>query len=68
MANRMANLQRVEPRFCAVVADSGFSTFRSVAYDREGYFIGAGRFGLERWVGTTIGLLPAEVALRLCFI
>jgi len=54
----------VEPRFCAVVADSGFSTFRSVAYDREGYFIGAGRFGLQRWVGRTIGLLPAEVALR----
>jgi len=53
-----------EPRFCAVVADSGFSTFRSVAYDREGYFIGAGRFGLERLFGRTIGLLPAEVGLR----
>src|ERR1043166_5681906 len=53
-----------EPRFCAVVADSGFSTFRSVAYDREGYFVGAGRFGLERWFGRTIGLLPAEVGVR----
>ncbi len=53
-----------EPRFCAVVADSGFSTFRSVAYDREGYFIGAGRFGLERLFGRTIGLLPVEVGLR----
>ena len=53
-----------EARFCAVVADSGFSTFRSVAYDREGYFIGAGRFGMERWFGRTIGLLPAEVGLH----
>ena len=55
---------QAEPRFCAVVSDSGFSTFRSVAYDREGYFIGAGRLGLERAFGRTIGLLPAEVALR----
>ncbi len=55
---------RAEPRFCAIVADSGFSTFRSVAYDREGYFIGLGRFGLERVFGRTIGLLPAEVGIR----
>jgi hypothetical protein len=55
---------RAEPRFCAVVADSGFSTFRSVAYDREGYFVGLGRFGLERVFGRTIGLLPAEVGIR----
>jgi pimeloyl-ACP methyl ester carboxylesterase len=53
-----------EPRFCSVVADSGFSTFRSVAYDREGYFLGLGRFGLERWFGRTLGFLPAEVGLR----
>ncbi|SRR6266496_4599837 len=53
-----------EPRFCAVVADSGFATFRSVAYDREGYFVGAGRVGLERWFGRTVGLLPAEVGIR----
>jgi len=51
-----------EPRFCAVVADSPFSTFRSVAYDREGYFIGAGRLGLETLVGRTIGFLPAQIA------
>jgi uncharacterized protein len=55
---------RAEPRFCAVVADSGFSTFRSVAYDREGYFVGAGRLGIEWWVGRTIGFLPAEVGFR----
>ena len=53
-----------EPRFCSVVADSPFSTFRSVAYDREGYFVGAGRLGLESVVGRSIGLLPAEIAFR----
>ena len=54
---------RAEPRFCAVVADSAFSDFRSVAYDREGFFVGAGRFGLERIVGRTVGLLPAEMGI-----
>lgn len=53
---------RAEPRFCAVIADSPFSTFRSVAYDREGFFIGAGRLGLEPVVGRTLGLLPTEIA------
>jgi len=52
-----------EPGFCAVVADSAFSNFRSVAYDREGYFVGAGRVGMERIVGRTIGLLPVELGL-----
>ena len=52
---------RPESRFCAVVADSPFSDFRSVAYDREGYFVGAGRFRMERIVGRTVGLLPAEI-------
>jgi len=52
---------RSESRFCAVVADSPFSDFRSVAYDREGYFVGAGRFRMERIVGRTVGLLPAEI-------
>jgi uncharacterized protein len=55
---------QIEPKFCAVVADSAFATFRSVAYDREGYFVGAGHLGLERWIGRTVGLLPAEIALR----
>jgi pimeloyl-ACP methyl ester carboxylesterase len=55
---------RLEPRFCAVVADSPFATFRSIAYDREGFFVGAGGLGLEPLVGRTIGLLPAEIALR----
>src|SRR6184192_365784 len=52
-----------EPRFCAVVADSPFSTFRSVAYYREGFFLGVGRLGLEPVVGRTLGLLPTEIAL-----
>jgi len=54
---------RSESRFCAVVADSAFSNFRSVAYDREGYFVGAGRLGMERIVGRTVGLLPAEMGI-----
>jgi len=54
---------RSESRFCAVVADSPFSNFRSVAYDREGYFVGAGRLGMERIVGRTVGLLPAEMGI-----
>jgi uncharacterized protein len=52
-----------ESRFCAVAAESAFSDFRRVAYDREGYFVGAGRLGMERIVGRTVGLLPAELAL-----
>jgi len=50
---------RVEPGFCAVVAESPFSTFRAVAFDRVGYFSG----GLGPWFGRTIGRLPVEVAL-----
>jgi dipeptidyl aminopeptidase/acylaminoacyl peptidase len=52
-----------EPRFCAVVADSPFSTFHSIAYDREGFFVGVGRLGLDPVVGRTLGLLPTEIAL-----
>ena len=47
-----------EPRFCAVVAESSFSTFRSEAYDRTGFFIGLGP-----WFGRSLGRLPIEVAL-----
>ena len=38
-----------EPRFCAVAAESSFSTFREVAYDRMGQ-----RFHTGPWVGRTI--------------
>jgi uncharacterized protein len=48
----------VEKRFCAVVADSAFSSFRAVAFDRVGYYVHLGR-----WFGQTIGRLPVEVGL-----
>lgn len=38
-----------EPRFCAVAAESSFSTFREVAYDRMGQ-----RFRTGPWLGRTI--------------
>ena len=48
----------VERRFCAVVADSSFSSFRSVSYDRIGYYVHLGR-----WFGQTFGRLPVEIGL-----
>ena len=48
----------VEKRFCAIVADSAFSSFRAVAYDRVGYYMHLGR-----WFGQTVGRLPVEVRL-----
>jgi pimeloyl-ACP methyl ester carboxylesterase len=39
----------VEPRFCAVVAESSFSSFREIAYDRMGQ-----PFHLGPWFGRTI--------------
>jgi pimeloyl-ACP methyl ester carboxylesterase len=39
----------VEPRFCAVAAESSFSTFREIAYDRMGQ-----PFHLGPWFGRTI--------------
>ena len=38
----------VEPRFCAVVAESSFSDFREIAYDRVGQFFQTGP-----WLGRT---------------
>ena len=38
-----------EPRFCAAVAESPFSSFREVAYDRLGQ-----RFGSGAWMGRTL--------------
>jgi len=40
----------VEKRFCAIVANSAFSNFRAVAYDRVGYYVHLGR-----WFGQTVG-------------
>lgn len=48
----------VEKRFCAIVADSAFSSFRAVAYDRVGYYVHLGR-----WFGQTVGRPPVEVGL-----
>lgn len=39
----------VEPRFCAIVAESSFSNFREIAYDRMGQ-----PFHLGPWFGRTI--------------
>jgi pimeloyl-ACP methyl ester carboxylesterase len=39
----------VEPRFCAIVAESSFSSFREIAYDRMGQ-----PFHLGPWFGRTI--------------
>lgn len=48
----------VEPHFCAVVAESSFSSFRQIAYDRMGQ-----RFGTGPWVGRTILRPVVEIAL-----
>src|SRR5262249_11952999 len=40
---------QTEPRFCAVAAESSFSTFREIAYDRMGQHFNAGP-----WVGRTV--------------
>ena len=47
----------VEKRFCAVVAESPFSTFREIAYDRMGQ-----PFGLGPWVGRIVLRPLVEVA------
>ncbi|HLH09144.1 MAG TPA: alpha/beta fold hydrolase [Terriglobales bacterium] len=49
---------KTRPGFCAVVAESPFSTFREVAFDRVGYYIGLGQ-----WCGRTIARLPVDLAL-----
>jgi uncharacterized protein len=48
----------IEPRFCGVVAESFFSTFREIAYDRMGQFVHAGP-----WVGRTVLRPVEEIAL-----
>jgi uncharacterized protein len=48
----------VEPNFCAVVAESSFSTFREIAYDRMGQ-----RFNSGPWVGRTVLRPVVEIAL-----
>jgi fermentation-respiration switch protein FrsA (DUF1100 family) len=45
-------------RFCAVVAESPFSSFRSVAYERAALYVRA-----PSWVGRTLLRLPVEVGM-----
>ncbi|HTT18203.1 MAG TPA: alpha/beta fold hydrolase [Candidatus Sulfotelmatobacter sp.] len=52
----LQSLQR-ETRFCAVVAESPFSTFREIAYDRMGQ-----PFHLGPWVGRTVLRPVVEIA------
>jgi len=47
-----------EDRFCAIVAESPFSTFRSVAYERAALYVRA-----PTWVGRTLLRLPVEVGM-----
>lgn len=44
-----------EDRFCAVVAESPFSSFRTVAYERAALYVNA-----PSWVGRTLLRLPVE--------
>ncbi len=47
-----------EPRFCAVVVESAFSTFPSVAYERSARYL-----GLPTWTGNTVLHPVVDVAL-----
>lgn len=47
-----------ENRFCAVVAESPFSSFRSVAYERAAYYVHA-----PLWMGRTLLRLPVEAGI-----
>lgn len=55
-AQLLQSLQ-TEPRFCAVAAESPFSSFREVAYDRVGQFFHTGP-----WLGRTVLRPVVEVA------
>jgi uncharacterized protein len=49
---------KTEPRFCAVAAESPFSTFREIAYDRVGQFFYTGP-----WLGRTF-LRPTPLSFN----
>ena len=55
-AQLLQSLQ-IEPNFCAVVAESSFSNFREIAYDRVGQFFRTGP-----WLGRTVLRPVVEVA------
>jgi uncharacterized protein len=52
------NSLTVEDRFCAVVAESPFSSFRAVGYERAALYLRA-----PLWVGRTLLRLPVELGL-----
>jgi uncharacterized protein len=56
-ASQLLQSLRTESRFCAVVAESPFSTFREIAYDRMGQ-----PFHLGPWVGRTVLRPLVEIA------
>jgi len=47
-----------EHRFCGVIAESSFATFREIAYDRIGQ-----PFGLGPWLGKTVGFPLIEFGM-----
>jgi dipeptidyl aminopeptidase/acylaminoacyl peptidase len=55
-AQLLQSLQ-TEPHFCAVAAESPFSSFREIAYDRVGQFFHSGP-----WVGRTVLRPMVEIA------
>jgi dipeptidyl aminopeptidase/acylaminoacyl peptidase len=56
-AAQLLQALQTEPHFCAVAAESSFSTFREIAYDRLGQFFHTGP-----WLGRTILRPVVEVA------
>jgi len=56
-ASQLLQSLQTESRFCAVVAESPFSTFREIAYDRMGQ-----PFHLGPWVGRTVLRPLVEIA------
>ena len=52
------NSLTTEDRFCAIVAESPFSSFRSVAYERAALYV-----RVPTWVGRTLLRLPVEVGM-----
>ncbi len=58
-AAQLLQALQTESRFCAVAAESPFSSFREIAYDRVGQFFHTGP-----WLGRTVLRPVVEVAFR----
>ena len=50
----------VEPNFCAVIAESSFSSFREIAYDRMGQYVNSGA-----WVGRDLLRTTIDIAFMI---